>query len=355
MSRTKFKQKTWVTFAALFAVTMTFASCEPSDDTIDTGTEQDADFVAFTFAGIDGKANIDKTERAVTAMATATVDLSDLVVEFTLSTGATATVGNKPQVSKTTANDFTRPVTYKVTSGDGETTRDWTVTITKPLPQDKKYITYNKPVKAYYIEFNGGMTVANQNGDAGNYGTVVEAYSANRYSQVRWFDSDDDWGVQYLIPERSWSGIYGSNEWSGPYEDTDDDSFSVGYYEYPLGEFAAFVSNFKGTDNNYGHGLPLFDIATSDDMEMPDNTDVTKYYVRSEKVMDILCDVYQAHDLTYEVDLTFWVDPATGFTLKYKCEGREEGDFEVTKLVISTPDWDKLQLNPKDGDEIIEP
>jgi hypothetical protein len=71
--------------------------------------------------------------------------------------------------------------------------------------------------------------------------------------------------------------------------------------------------------------------------------------------MDILCDVYQAHDNTYDLDLTFWVDPATGFTLKYHCEGADEGDFEVTKLVIGTPDWDELLLSPKAGDYIIEP
>jgi hypothetical protein len=57
--------------------------------------------------------------------------LADITAEFTLSTGATATVDGTPQVSGTTANDFNDPVTYNVTSGDGETTLDWTVTITK--------------------------------------------------------------------------------------------------------------------------------------------------------------------------------------------------------------------------------
>jgi hypothetical protein len=59
------------------------------------------------------------------------VDLSNIVAEFTLSTGATATVDGAPQISGATANDFTSPVTYEVTSGDGETAFGWTVTITK--------------------------------------------------------------------------------------------------------------------------------------------------------------------------------------------------------------------------------
>jgi hypothetical protein len=65
------------------------------------------------------------------------VDLADITAEFTLSTGATATVDGTPQVSGTTANDFNDPVTYTVTSGDGETTLEWTVTIIKEMPNDE--------------------------------------------------------------------------------------------------------------------------------------------------------------------------------------------------------------------------
>ena len=118
-----------ISFACL-AATMIFASCEKEDDPIDVGTEQDADIVAFTFDGIDGRAAIDKAAHSVTAKAGEEVDLTTIVAEFTLSTNATATVGGKAQVSKQTANNFTSPLTYKVTSGDGATTNDWTVTVT---------------------------------------------------------------------------------------------------------------------------------------------------------------------------------------------------------------------------------
>ena len=56
-------------------------------------------------------------------------NLSNLVAAFTLSTGASATVGGMPQVSGSTANEFTNPITYVVTSSD-ESTRNWTVTVT---------------------------------------------------------------------------------------------------------------------------------------------------------------------------------------------------------------------------------
>jgi hypothetical protein len=120
-----------VAMIACLAATVIFSGCDKDPDPIDPGTEQEANIVTFTFAGIDGTATIDKTARTVTAKASATTDLTAIKAEFTLSLNATATVNGTAQVSKQTANNFTNPVTYRVTSGDGETTNDWTVTITK--------------------------------------------------------------------------------------------------------------------------------------------------------------------------------------------------------------------------------
>ena len=55
--------------------------------------------------------------------------LTALVATFELSTSATAEVGSTAQVSGTTANDFTSPVTYTVTAEDGST-QDFIVTVT---------------------------------------------------------------------------------------------------------------------------------------------------------------------------------------------------------------------------------
>ena len=60
----------------------------------------------------------------------ATADVTTLVATFTLSDAATVKVGTNDQVSGTTANDFTSPVTYTVTAQDG-TSKDWIVTVTK--------------------------------------------------------------------------------------------------------------------------------------------------------------------------------------------------------------------------------
>lgn len=55
-------------------------------------------------------------------------DVTALVATFS-TTGQNVAVGGTTQVSDTTPDDFTSPVTYAVTAGDGST-RDYTVTVT---------------------------------------------------------------------------------------------------------------------------------------------------------------------------------------------------------------------------------
>jgi hypothetical protein len=131
MTKVNLKWRKVATIVACLAAVIVMSSCDkdPVEDPIDTGTEQDADIVAFTFEGIDGHSAIDKTAQTVAAKAAETVDLTAIVAEFTLSTGATATVGGTAQTSRQTPNNFTAPVTYQVTSGDGETVNNWTVTV----------------------------------------------------------------------------------------------------------------------------------------------------------------------------------------------------------------------------------
>ncbi len=52
-----------------------------------------------------------------------------MVATFTISAGASAQVGSTAQVSGTTRNDFTLPVTYSITAADG-TQQNWVVTVT---------------------------------------------------------------------------------------------------------------------------------------------------------------------------------------------------------------------------------
>ena len=65
-------------------------------------------------------------------------NLTKLVADFSSSDYSTVTVGGVTQVSGTTANNFTNPVTYIVTS-EGGTTKDYTVTVS-PAKNDAKDI-----------------------------------------------------------------------------------------------------------------------------------------------------------------------------------------------------------------------
>lgn len=74
-------------------------------------------------------------------------------------TGISVTVGATPQVSGTTANDFTNPVVYTVTAADGST-QDYTVTVGVLLdfvqPID---ITLNSTGTIAYVTNYGNNTI----------------------------------------------------------------------------------------------------------------------------------------------------------------------------------------------------
>ncbi|GAG83587.1 unnamed protein product, partial [marine sediment metagenome] len=68
-------------------------------------------------------------------------DVTDLIATFTTSPDITSIeISSVAQVSGTTPNDFTDPVTYVVTAEDGTTTKNWEVTVTV-APSSAKAIT----------------------------------------------------------------------------------------------------------------------------------------------------------------------------------------------------------------------
>lgn len=85
--------------------------------------------LSFSLAEQTGVAVIDSAAKTVDIKVEAGTNVTALIATFTLSEGATAAVGATPQVSGTTANNFTSPVTYVVTALDGST-QNWTITVT---------------------------------------------------------------------------------------------------------------------------------------------------------------------------------------------------------------------------------
>ncbi len=100
-------------------------------------------------------------------------DLHALVATFT-TTGAAVAVGGTPQVSGTTANDFSSPVTYTVTAADAST-QDYVVTVRGLAIGD----AYGGGVIAYIL----------QSGDPGYSATVVHgliAAKADQRARIAW-------------------------------------------------------------------------------------------------------------------------------------------------------------------------
>jgi hypothetical protein len=126
----------------------------------------------------------------------------------------------------------------------------------------------------------------------------------------------------------------------------------IKYNEYPLGQFAAWVSSYDFTDQFLQTTEELSSLVfdSGGNVILPNRKDVTELYIRQEKVADIMCDVFQS--VINNKKVTFWVDPATGLTLKLVDE-RNAGNFnnfEVTKLTVGSPDWNGKHLHPITGD-----
>jgi hypothetical protein len=100
----------------------------------------DKDITSFSFTSPAATGVITGTNIAVTVPFGTNV--TSLVANFTTTTGASVKVGSTAQVSGTTANNFTNPVTYRVTTTDA-TTKDYTVVVTRAANPAKDITSFS--------------------------------------------------------------------------------------------------------------------------------------------------------------------------------------------------------------------
>jgi uncharacterized repeat protein (TIGR02543 family) len=91
-----------------------------------------ASFSAFNFSQLTPSVigTVDNTLNTVQLIVPVGTTVTNLVAVFTFSEGASVSVGGTAQISGTTSNNFSSPVTYSVTSQDSSTVGSYTVTVT---------------------------------------------------------------------------------------------------------------------------------------------------------------------------------------------------------------------------------
>jgi len=127
------------TSPVIYTVTAADATTQDYTVTIAVAASPAKAITAFSLAGVVG--TINETGKTIAVTMPFGTDVTALVATFT-TTGANVKVGSTIQISGTTANNFTSPVTYTVTAADA-TTQDYTVTVTVALSSAKAITAFS--------------------------------------------------------------------------------------------------------------------------------------------------------------------------------------------------------------------
>ncbi|WP_421764969.1 BspA family leucine-rich repeat surface protein [Ekhidna sp.] len=150
------------------------------------------EILAFSFAEQTGPATIGNGMIAI-EVANGT-DLSSLIASFTLSTGATATIGGTSQQSGVTANDFSNPLTYIITAADNATTEEWIVNVTEALNSATEILTFSFSEQTSPATIGDGtVTVEVANGT--NLTNLIASFTLSEGAKVTISGTDQESGV----------------------------------------------------------------------------------------------------------------------------------------------------------------
>ncbi|MDO8988888.1 MAG: ice-binding family protein [Sideroxyarcus sp.] len=127
-------------FIALLMVALVVGCGGTSTDVV-TPLSSAKSITSFTIGGVVG--TIDQTAKTVALIVPNATPVTAMIATFTV-TGGSVSVGTPAvaQVSATTANDFTSPVTYLITAADGSTA-SYAVTVTVASTSDKAITSFS--------------------------------------------------------------------------------------------------------------------------------------------------------------------------------------------------------------------
>ena len=123
----------------IYTVTAADASTQDYTVVVTVALSSAKAITTFSLAGVVG--TINETGKTIAVTMPYGTSVTALVATFT-TTGASVKVGSTVQISGTTANNFTSPVTYTVTAADA-TTQDYTVTVTVVLSSAKAITAFS--------------------------------------------------------------------------------------------------------------------------------------------------------------------------------------------------------------------
>jgi hypothetical protein len=122
-----------------------------------TGFSDEAEIVSFSVPNQLGAAQINSDLATVTLQVLYGTNVSAVIPQFALSSGATAFIGEVQQVSGASVVNFSNPVVYAVIAEDETTQKDWTVTVNVgPMSSQAEILNF---------EVNGQMGSAVINSD----------------------------------------------------------------------------------------------------------------------------------------------------------------------------------------------
>ena len=128
---TKARKTLTVCCSLLMALLLAGLSVMISQPVIAAAASKAADFTAYSLPGETGPAVINSSAGTIGVTVPSGTNVTVLIAKFTTSAGVSSVkVGGASQVSGTTPNNFTNPVTYAITAQDGTTKKNWAVTVT---------------------------------------------------------------------------------------------------------------------------------------------------------------------------------------------------------------------------------
>lgn len=141
-----------------------------------------AAILAYSFPEQTEPADIDPVNKTIDVEVVYGTDVTNLVADFNLAGGATATVNGVPQIPGVTSNDFTFPVTYVVTSDRGTNVQNWLVTVNVAT---SIYETKVDVLNIYPNPFSSKTTISFNNPEHQEYYLCLYDLSGKRVLEIK--------------------------------------------------------------------------------------------------------------------------------------------------------------------------